>query len=281
MKNIKNNNAAESQNSQNKTEIKKLIFVSLIIVFLLFGLFIFTQNKPQLQSYDKKEGSTYTLLEISDEDFLDKIKFGKTSEIEQMLHSGANVNAVDAKGQNAFTIAALFNGKPEVAQILKKGGVDINYQDTNGYTPLMKSIISAGNSYKFINELIKLGANVNLKTTSGITALSVAASSNNDENVIEALIKAGAEVNYINKDCSTPIMVAAKINTNPKVIEAFINHGAKTSQKDLRQLLFSCYKDNKQINIKDSKFYSVYDIAKTNPSLARDTKLMEKLKKGA
>jgi ankyrin repeat protein len=247
------------KNTENKTEVRKLIIVSIIIVLLLFALFLFTQNKPQLQSYDKKEGNTYTLLEISDEDFLNKIKFGKTSEIEQMLHSGANVNAMDAKGRNAFSIAAIFNGKPEVARVLKSGGVNINSQDTNGYTPLMLSILAGGNSAPFINELIKLGANVNLKTTSGITALSVAAGSSADENVIEALIKAGADVNYKNKDGSTPIIVAAKINTNPKVIETLLKNGAKTSKKDLG--------------------VSVYDVARTNPSLVKDTKLMERLKK--
>ncbi|MDR0484277.1 MAG: ankyrin repeat domain-containing protein [Alphaproteobacteria bacterium] len=253
------NKQTGNSDSQHKVEIRKLIFVSIIIVILLFTLYVLTQKDQPLKSYDKKEGNVYTLLEISDEDFLNKIRFGKTSEIQQMLSSGANVKAADNKGQNAFTVAAIFNGKPEVARILKQGGVDINAKDSSGYTPLMKAILAGGNSTPFVKELIKLGADVNLTTNLGTSTLSVAAGSSSDEEIIEALIKAGADVNYKNKDGSTPIIIAAKINTNPKVIESLLNHGAKASRKELGR--------------------SAYSLAISNPSLAGNEKLINRLRK--
>ncbi len=245
---------------ESKKEINKLICVSFVIIFVLFGLYIITQNQPALKSYKKNQADNiYTLLEISDEEFLNKIKFGKTSEIQQMITSGANVNAVDPKGRNAFSIASIFNGKPEVAQVLKKGGVDINSQDANGYTPLMLSILSGGNSYPFVNELLNLGSSVKLTTRSGISTLSVAAGSNTDEKIIEAIIKKGADVNYKNKDGSTALLVASKITTNSKVIEVLLKYGAKASKKDLG--------------------VSAYSVAITNPNLVKDENLMKKLKK--
>ncbi len=259
--NNENSTSNESRNRdiENKAEKNKLFFVSFLIILLLFALYIFTQKQPTLKSYENKEENVYTLLEISDEDFLNKIKFGKASEIQQMINSGANVNSVDSKGRNAFSIASIFNGKPEVAQVLKNGGVNINSQDANGYTPLMLSVLSGGNSYPFVNELLKLGASVKINTKSGISILSVAAGSTADERIIEALIKNGADINYKNKDGSTALLVASKITTNPKVIETLLKHGAKASAKDLG--------------------VSAYSVALTNRELAKDEKIMAKLKK--
>lgn len=256
----KKSSRIKNRDIETKTEKNKLVFVSFLIVLLLFGLYVITQKQPKLQSYENnEENNVYTLLEISDEDFLNKIKFGSTEEIKQMINSGANVKAVDPKGRNAFSIASIFNGKPEVAKVLKNGGVNINAQDANGYTPLMLSVLSGGNSYPFVQELLKLGASTKLTTRSGISTLSVAAGSTVDERVIEALIKHGADVNHKNKDGSTAILVAAKITTNPKVIETLLKNGAKTKAKDLG--------------------VSVYSVAITNPNLSTDKKLMEKLKK--
>ncbi len=239
----------------------KFLFAGLLISIIVFLLFIFTQNKPKLQSYNETDSNSnvYTLIEISDEEFLNKVKFAKEEEIVQMLKMGANPNAVDPKGRNALSIAAIFNPKPAVAKALVKGGVKVNSVDSNGYTPLMLSSIASGNSYDFSKELINLGANVNMKTLSGITTLSIAVSSNTSEKLIELLITNGANVNEKNSDKSTPIIIASRITTNPNIIAILLKNSARADKK---------FNNGR----------SAYSFALNNKAISSNNTILEKLK---
>ncbi|MFL1781119.1 ankyrin repeat domain-containing protein [Candidatus Hepatincolaceae symbiont of Richtersius coronifer] len=229
------------------------------IICIIYALYTKSYYAPAFKSYEGVAEVTYISTKISDEDFLRKIMSANKQEVEHIMQLGGNPKAVDATNRNAMILAAMFNGKPNLISVLKKHSVNINHKDINGYNSIMMNILSNANTYAFSKELIKHGADVNALTNSGISVLMVAVGSSNDEKVIEQLIQAGAQVNYMNKEGVTSLMIAAKMTTNPKIIELLLKQGA-------------------HIGIKDSVNGTVYDLARNNPALNKNSALLKKLR---
>ena len=89
-------------------------------------------------------------------------------------------------------------------------GVDVNVQDENGMTILMKA--SEVGRIDLIEELIKNGADPNLKSVLGKTALMHAVGKNNPE-CVGKLIQFGANVNTAGRDGETALAISARFNT--------------------------------------------------------------------
>ena len=258
------NQIQEEQNKQlNKASTFDLLFkikiaTILVITFASFLTIYSTSKNMSIFSSNPQNVVEYNKNTISDETFLKAIQFGSLQQIEEMLKNGANPKAVDEKGRNAFILASLFNGKPQIVDILKKYNVDINAKDVNGYDSLMLSIIS-NNSLEFSQKLINNGINVNNKTNTDISSLMVAVGTTADQKLINNIIKAGGDVNYKNKSEITPLMIASKITQNPQVIEALLKAGANKNEKDKYGI-------------------SIYEIAKSNKALQNNKPLLNKLK---
>ena len=72
---------------------------------------------------------------MSDEEFVELCKDGKSTEAEEALRNGANVNAKDEDGRTALHLAA-FNGHADIVEALLRHGADVNAKDKDGYTAL-------------------------------------------------------------------------------------------------------------------------------------------------
>jgi hypothetical protein len=82
-------------------------------------------------------------------------------------------------------------GDQEILRLLIQSGAQLNLQaDDRGTSALIESVMSK--QYDMVNELIKAGADLNIKSKDGQTALVVAAGSS-DEKMVEILLKAGAD----------------------------------------------------------------------------------------
>jgi hypothetical protein len=71
---------------------------------------------------------------------------------------------------------------------VSEAGVDINKPDAYGYTPLMMAIIS-GNNDKYVDAMIKEGADVNSVNNSGASILMVMSGTMDNEKIMENVIK--------------------------------------------------------------------------------------------
>ena len=86
-------------------------------------------------------------------------------------------------------------------------------------------MIAVTESFEAVNMLIKAGADVNLTSRKGQTALAVAAATGK-MNSIKKLIEAGADVNSYKKDDGTTPLIAAVENGHVECVRGLIHAGA-------------------------------------------------------
>ncbi|MDF1735058.1 MAG: ankyrin repeat domain-containing protein [Minwuia sp.] len=123
-----------------------------------------------------------------DGDLRQAVTTGNVQQIEVLLRSGADPNAIDAAGRDAI-IAASWRGREMVVEFLIERGVDIDTRDFEGRTPLAWAAI---NGYASITEdLLSQRANPNAADEDGVTPL-MRAAWNGHEDVVMALLKQGA-----------------------------------------------------------------------------------------
>lgn len=148
--------------------------------------------------------------------------------------------------------AALSSKKPnrEIVQILLENHADIESLNTLGM-PTLHVAVANRNVSKEIIELLIL-AKVNINRTIGeskITALMLAISVNNLD-AVKTLIQHGANPNIQSKQGTTALMLAMLVkDTNIDIINFLLEHGADVNIKDNNNLTAIDYaKMNKKIN---------------------------------
>ncbi|MEK7802307.1 MAG: ankyrin repeat domain-containing protein [Pseudomonadota bacterium] len=123
---------------------------------------------------------------------------------------------------NARLIAAAGAGYIEVVQDLLHSGADVNTQDIHGVTPLMVAIRNRHTEVAQI--LMGKGADVDVKDKFGNTALIVTAWRHNKE-MAQALLDKGADINVQNNNNDTPLMVAVGWH-DTEMVRLFLTKGA-------------------------------------------------------
>ena len=123
-------------------------------------------------------------------------------------------------------------------------GADVNEPSKSGPSPLESDppicVAAAGiqsatpdkDGAAIIKELLRVGAEVNVRTPTGWTALMRVANSNNLE-ALDLLIEAGADVNAQADDGRTPLMGAVHIG-NADIVERLLEAGADPGLEDTR-----------------------------------------------
>ena len=141
--------------------------------------------------------------------------------IDALLKKGANVNARSPTGYTTLAIA-LEEKRFDAAKTLIDAGAEINEPTaTQKITPLMvtasepppanrtKKLLQKFDSIAIARELIQRGANVNAKTTEGVTPLMIAAARDNAP-MIGLLLQSGAKSDVTNSEGETAYDIAAK-----------------------------------------------------------------------
>ena len=118
---------------------------------------------------------------------------------------------------------------PTVNQLISTGA-DVNARDHRGETPLHTAAYSGDPAV--IVALADAGAGVNARNERGDLPLHEAASRNGDPAVIAALVAAGAEVDARARDRTTPLHRAARSTDNPEVIDVLVAAGAELDARD-------------------------------------------------
>jgi len=86
---------------------------------------------------------------------------------------------------------AVSNGHTTVAKMLIKNGADVDTQDYDGWTALMKAVYAENT--EMVKTLIANGANIHSKNIGGLTALNIAEELHGRPEIILALRDASAK----------------------------------------------------------------------------------------
>jgi ankyrin repeat protein len=123
---------------------------------------------------------------------------GDIKKVQNLLNSGANVNATGVEGSSVLTGAEACKRhddptRVQLVELLIAKGAEVSHQDRSGATALMYA--ARNGDTQAVNALLRSRARVNLADNDGETALMKAAASSCDEDTVRALLNAGADLN--------------------------------------------------------------------------------------
>ena len=127
---------------------------------------------------------------INGESLAKCVSEGRIQEVSYFLAAGFSPNTRNNAGVPLINIATR-TGNREVIRFLVMAGAEMDLQaDDRGSSALIDSVM--GKQYEIMRDLIKAGANLDITSKDGQTALVVAVGAS-DERMVEALLKAGAD----------------------------------------------------------------------------------------
>ncbi len=132
---------------------------------------------------------------------------------------------IEAMPDDALIKAVQGGEIAEVKRLLEEGKVNINDLNQDGYTPLMWA--AKFEKLDIVNLLLRKGAEVNIKNSSGETALMMV----KNPKVIEALVAKGADVNAKDHEGQTEFMKCAMALDMPKM-KLLLTSGANINEID-------------------------------------------------
>ncbi|BES89667.1 Hypothetical protein NTJ_02474 [Nesidiocoris tenuis] len=131
--------------------------------------------------------------------------------IEYLLDQGADVNAVDGKGNTALLNAFRFRGQDHnyrLIRLLLDRGAEVNVKNSQGESPIFIVIASDNNvDLSVLQLLIDHGADVDMTDSSGTTPLMLAVLHDSSE-IAQLLIRNGADMTKKNQNGDTPLHLA-------------------------------------------------------------------------
>jgi ankyrin repeat protein len=132
------------------------------------------------------------------------------------------INLTSTEGRTPLMFAALYGSASDVAALLERGA-DPNVRSDAGLTALMLAATDAAKTQL----LLAKGANVNLRSEDGRTALHIAAMSG-ETGIVKRLLNAGAGVNFNGGD--SPLAHAATAG-NVELVQMLIEAGAPVTRQ--------------------------------------------------
>lgn len=142
----------------------------------------------------------------------------------KLFHQGADVNGVDWEGCNAFMHACYEARLNDLFEHMVAQEVNINAASSHGWTALMKA--SAGGNVEIVAKLLSMGADPQLKTDTGITAIHLASPY---ATCAQSLIDAGADPNVKDSNGETPLMRATAWPDAIPAMRALLYGGASNN----------------------------------------------------
>lgn len=197
-------------------------------------------KKHFIQNANAKDSDGQTKLMLA-------AKNGDIQQIEDLLYSGAEIDAKDNEGWTALMYAARFQINPDVTRLLLLKGANRTRKNKYGITALL---LAAG--YSENSEVISiLLESYNANSDEAREAFAYGISNYNSPSSLQAFIKKNVPLN-IPYNGKTPLMLACQTNKDTKIIEWLLENGASKYQ------------------VEASTGKTAYDYAKENSRLPHD-----------
>ncbi|MCR5217771.1 ankyrin repeat domain-containing protein [Treponema sp.] len=130
--------------------------------------------------------------------------------------------------------------------------------DKNGVTLLMKAA-KAGNDWD-VENLLKSGADPNLRDKDGWSALMYACRYQNSLSIINRLIDKGAHIRVRNKYNATPLLMAADYSQNPQIIKVLLKDRTITEDEVYRAFIMTVTSSQGESHVREAKMQVFLDL---------------------
>lgn len=214
----------------------------LIALMILFAVVLSGSAKTSAADEQSKarRSSAAAKNKSQVKEFINAAANGDLEKVIEILNRGVNVNATFARddselsGMTALMVASSRGYSNMVAELIKRGA-NVNLKHYSGETPLM--FAAAKGDAKIVKALVRAGANPNVKVMSfhagEITPLISAINSNSEQRVelVNILISGKAQINPRGKFFLSPLMHAVG---NLDIVKLLIANGADVNQKNFR-----------------------------------------------
>ena len=214
-------------------------------------------NQEEIINYFLAKGVTINQAnEEGNTPFLNAAAGKNTVLVERLLPLVSNINAVNAKGESALTLA-VSNGSPEMVALLLAKGADVKVLDTDGNNLLYylvqhyrSSPMGAATPAKdeFAEKLAILtakGLSVNTLQKDGSSLFHVAIAKS-DLRLLQKIAALNVDVNAKNKEGLTVLHRAALLAKNDEILKYLVSIGANKSIKtDFDETAFDLAAENK------------------------------------
>lgn len=147
---------------------------------------------------------------------------GDLSAVEQLLASGAAVDAPDRNGETPLMAAALAD-RPEIAELLVSRGADLSARNAGGFSPLHAAAYSGSIAVATI--LLDRGAAIEDTANKAHASPLMVAADEGRAGVVDLLILRGADINSLDKDGYSPLSQAWS-KKHVDVVRMLKQHGA-------------------------------------------------------
>ena len=173
--------------------------------------------------------------------------YGNAEIVQKLLDKGADVNLYDENGETALMSACLGYHNLEIVKKLLDKGADVNLQNKDGETALMMTCRTFEcdecdkcdendcnkchtNFVEIAQKLLDKGADVNLQSNEGETALMISVTSYRcKKELVHKLLDKGADVNLQDKNGKTALM---NVHEDVEIVKKLLDKGADPTLKD-------------------------------------------------
>jgi len=133
--------------------------------------------------------------------------------LDEFVRNGGNINAQFGRNKDTYLMFYIVANQPDIAKILvEHPNINVNVRDTTGSTALNLAV-SEPDMLPVIKLLIEKGANIDNTDTMGETPLMLATLSDNKE-IVEFLVDSGADKTLKNKRAQTAYDIAKEEGNN-------------------------------------------------------------------
>lgn len=160
--------------------------------------------------------------------------------ISQLVAAGGNINYINKDGKSVLLSAALNNRNSDVLKQVVDSGAMVD-------DVLFMGLIANRANVGAIKVLIDQGINVNYQDQEGFTPLLIAIIEAFSVETVQALIDAGADVNAAYKDGITPLMIAAQRQDDSLAIRLIKNAGKTVDSPEFDEIRDDIIKEQKAL----------------------------------